>query len=71
MNAGRAYKIFHDLDNDQYTLEEKAVAIYTIMNMATHNSVRKDAFISWYIVMVSRERRPLLLKETQFLACKD
>ena len=46
MNAGRAYKIFHDLDNDQYTLEEKAVAIYTIMNMATHNSVRKDAFIS-------------------------
>lgn len=46
MATAKAYKIFHDLDNDQYTLEEKAVAIYMIMDMATHNSVKKDAFIN-------------------------
>ena len=46
MTIGHAYKIFFDIDNDQYTVEEKAIAIYKIMNMETHNSVRKDAFVS-------------------------
>ena len=45
MTTGQAYKIFHDLDNDQYTLEEKAVAIHTITDMETHNGVKKDAFV--------------------------
>lgn len=45
--ASRAMKhaIFCDIENDKYTDEEKALAIYEIMNWATHNSVTKDKML--------------------------
>ena len=41
MNIGKAIAIFEQLDSDKYTDEEKAIAIYTVMNMGTHNSIKK------------------------------
>lgn len=41
MNIGKACAIFEQLDSDKYTEEEKAIAIYKVMNMPTHNSVTK------------------------------
>lgn len=41
MNIGTACAIFEQLDSDKYTDEEKALAIYKVMNMPTHNSITK------------------------------
>ena len=41
LSKGEAYMIFNDIENSKYTNEEKVIAVYTIMNMETHNSVTK------------------------------
>lgn len=41
MNIGKACGIFEQLDSDKFTDEEKALAIYEVMNMPTHMSVTK------------------------------
>ena len=46
MNIGRAVAVFSDIDNDEYTEEEKALAIYYVMKMPTHNGVKKDWMLS-------------------------
>ena len=45
MNIGEAYRIFHDIDSDKYTVEEKGLAIKLILDMETHNSVTKEMLI--------------------------
>lgn len=50
MRTGRALLIFSDIDNNGFTDNEKANAVYTVMNMHTHNYVKKDwmlAVIKW------------------------
>ena len=42
MNTGLALAIFSNLDREDLSDEEKGLAIYTVMNMATHNSIKKD-----------------------------
>lgn len=42
MNTALALAIFCNLDREDLSDEEKALAIYTVMNMGTHNSVRKS-----------------------------
>lgn len=42
MNIGTAIAIFENLESEKYSDEEKALAIYTVMNRETHNSVKKD-----------------------------
>lgn len=47
---GRAVAIFNNIDNDKFSDEEKALAIYDVMNMPTHNGVTKEAAfkaLSW------------------------
>lgn len=46
MKLARALMIFSDINNPGFSDEEKAMAIYTVMNMATHNSVSKDKMLS-------------------------
>ena len=41
MNIGLARSIFDQIDTDFHTIEEKGLAIYTVLNMATDNSIRK------------------------------
>lgn len=41
INFGQAYTIFQNLDSDEYTDEAKGLAIYMIMNLDTHNGVKK------------------------------
>ena len=41
MKIGQAYKILDNIDSDEYTAEEKGVAIRIILDMATHNGVSK------------------------------
>lgn len=45
MNIAKATVIFLNLDSEQFTDEEKAMAIYEIMNMPTHNSINKVSII--------------------------
>ena len=45
MNIGKATAIFLNLDSEQFTDEEKATAIYEVMNMPTHNSINKVSMI--------------------------
>ena len=42
MNIGKACAIFEQTDSDKFTAEEKAEAIYRVMQMPTHNGVTKD-----------------------------
>jgi hypothetical protein len=54
MKMGEAYKIFYDIESQEYTDEEKGMAIYRVLKMETHNSVTKDAMlkvIAWLLGM--------------------
>ena len=45
MNAVKAMAIVKQIDSDKYTDEEKAEAIYVVMNMPTHMSITKYEMI--------------------------
>lgn len=42
-NIGRAVAIFNNINNEQFADEEKALAVYDVMNMPTHNGVTKES----------------------------
>lgn len=46
MNISRATAVFEDINSDEYSDEEKALAIYEVMKMPTHNGVKKDNMLS-------------------------
>lgn len=46
MNIGKACAIFEQIESDKYTDEEKATAIYNVLEMPTHNSVSKDSMLA-------------------------
>ena len=45
MNIGRAVGIVKQILSEHYTDNEKALAIYQVMNMPTLNSVTKDELV--------------------------
>lgn len=45
MNIGRAVGIVKNISNENYTDNEKGLAIYDVMNMPTLNSVTKDELV--------------------------
>lgn len=45
MSLGTACVIFQNIDNSDISTEEKAVAIFKIINMETHNSITKAAML--------------------------
>ena len=45
MNKGTARAIFEDIENAPESIDLKAMAIYIVMNMETHNSVTKDSML--------------------------
>lgn len=45
MNFGTAFRIFTDIDSEEYTDEQKGAAILCVLRMETHNSVKKDALL--------------------------
>ena len=42
MNIGKACAIFVQINSDKYTDNEKAIAIYDVLQMPTHNGITKD-----------------------------
>lgn len=42
---GKSMAIVKEILSDRYTDEEKAAAIYVVMNMATHNCISKAEFL--------------------------
>lgn len=46
MNIGKAIAIFLQIDSNKFSDEEKAEAIFLVMNMATHNSIKKDNMLA-------------------------
>lgn len=51
MNKRRAYEIFYNINSEDYTTEEKALAVRVIAGMETHNSVTKAAMLKviWWL----------------------
>lgn len=45
MKIGQAVVIFENIDRDEFTDEEKAIAIHMVMEMPTHNSIPKRVII--------------------------
>ena len=45
MTTGRAILIFNDIKNPVYAEKEKALAIYMVLRMSTHNGVTKDKML--------------------------
>ena len=51
MNKRRAYEIFYNINSEDYTTEEMALAVHEIAGMETHNSVTKAAMLKviWWL----------------------
>ena len=45
MKIGQAYKILDNIDSNDYTVNEKALAIRIILDMETHNGVTKTVLL--------------------------
>lgn len=45
MKFGQAYKILDNINSDEYTVDEKALAIRVILDMETHNGVAKPVLL--------------------------
>lgn len=45
MKICQAYKILDNIDSDEYTVDEKALAIRKILDMETHNGVTKTVLL--------------------------
>ena len=45
MKIGYARAVFEDINSDKYSEYEKAMAIYRVINMETHNSVTKASML--------------------------
>lgn len=45
MGKGKAMAIFMQINSEEYTDDEKALAIYIVMEMATHMSITKDMML--------------------------
>ena len=46
MNTGKAMAVFLQINSNNYSDEEKAEAIYHVMNMPTHMSIKKDDMLN-------------------------
>lgn len=45
MDIGKAMAVFENINSDKYSETEKAMAIYRVMYMETHNSVTKASML--------------------------
>lgn len=45
MNMGKACAIFKNINDDNISDDDKALAIYIVMNMVTHNGITKAEFL--------------------------
>ena len=45
MDIGKAMAIFEDIYNSEYSECDKALAIYRVMHMETHNAVTKASML--------------------------
>ena len=45
MNIGNARAVFENINSDEHSEIEKAMAIYRVMHMETHNSVTKASML--------------------------
>ena len=45
LKKGKAMAVAKEILSEKYTDEEKAAAIYVVMNMATHNCISKADFL--------------------------
>ena len=45
MKVGQAYKILDNINSDEYTVDEKVLAIRIVLDMETHNGVSKAVLL--------------------------
>ena len=55
MDIGKAMAIFNNINSDKYSVNEKAMAIYRVMHMETHNAVTKASMLEVIIWLWDRQ----------------
>ena len=45
INTGKACAVFKQIKSDKYSEDEKLRAIWTVLDMPTHNSITKDTIL--------------------------
>lgn len=56
MNIGLACCIFRSLDKAEFSDNEKMEAIKTVVEMETHNSIRREDCLKALAFLISREK---------------
>lgn len=46
MKIGKAFRIFEEINSDEYTEDEKVIACYHVLQAPTHNSINKDKMLA-------------------------
>jgi len=46
MSVNKAVAIFTNINSNNFTDDEKAIAIHQVVNMATHNAIKKDDMLA-------------------------
>ena len=46
MSVNKAVAIFTNINSNDFTDDEKAIAIHQVVNMATHNAIKKDDMLA-------------------------
>jgi len=46
MKIGKAVAIFLNINSEHYTLDEKGLAIYKVLSMPIHNSIKKSEMLA-------------------------
>lgn len=54
MNIGKSIAICLQIENENYTEEEKALAIYNLLQMPTHNGITKDSLLKIILYMFNQ-----------------
>ncbi len=46
MNVSKAVAIFTNINSNDFTDDEKAIAIHQVVSMPTHNTIKKDDMLA-------------------------
>ena len=65
MGIGKAVAIFMNIESDKYTPDEKAEAIYNVLEMPTHNGITEDQILKATRYLFNRLYRVRRVEETK------
>ena len=67
MNIGKAQAVFEQIRSDKYSETEKLQAIWTVLEMATHNGIKKDTILEAFRWLFERAVEETMKFQKQYL----